>query len=291
LLKGSQTVFSALHTNTQTEESIRKLMAKRVTAIAYELVKDADGFYPFVHTLSEISGMLAITTAGEYLSRHKGRGIVLGGITGITPTKVMILGAGTAGEFAARAAIGLGAQVKIFDNSISKLNSIKNKLGIQVFTSVFQKNSLIKNLKTADVLIGAAEFTGKGANVLITENMVSKMKKGAVIVDLNTDNISYIETSRITNLGRPAFEKHGVIHYCVPNIASRAPRTASISLSNALMPILSLFGESTASRQIMRNETCVRNGTYIYEGVLINPYIGRIFNIDYKDLDLLTAIF
>ncbi len=291
LLVGNQTVFSALHSNTQTTENIRKLMQKRVTAVAYELVKDQYGYFPFVHSMSEISGMLAVTTAGEYLSRNNGRGIVMGGITGVPPAKVMILGSGTAAEYAARAAVGLGALVKIFDDSVSRLNSLKNKLGTGVYTYFSQKNSLTSNLKTADVLIGALDFTGKIPRMNITEEMVAGMKPGSVIVDLNTDNVSCIETSHITDLGNPTFEKFNVLHYCVPNIASRAPRTASIAMSNAILPILDLFSEETITRRIMRNETCIRNGTYIYEGILTNAYLGRIFNLDYKDIDLLTAIF
>lgn len=291
MLKGKQTVFSALHTNTQTAEKIRRMSAKRITAVAYELIQDRYGFFPFVHSMSEISGMLALSTAGEYLARRDGRGIVLGGVTGVTPAKVMVLGAGTAAEYAARAAVGLGAQVKVFDSSIARLNQLKNKLGMQIYTSVFQKDSLKRNIKSADVLIGAAEFTGRYTKTVITEDMVRQMKSGAVIIDLNTDNLSYIESSHITDLSKPSFIKHDVIHYCVPNIASRAPRTASVSLSNALLPILEVFGTEQSARNIMRSEICIRNGTYIYEGVLTNEYLGKSFNIDYKDIELLTALF
>ncbi len=291
LLPGNQTLFSALHSNTQTVENIRRLMQKRITAVAYELVHDHNGFYPFVHSMSEISGMLAVTTAGEYLSRYNGRGIVMGGITGVPPAKVIILGSGTAAEYAARAAVGLGALVKIFDDSVAQLNQLKNKLGAGVFTYFSQKQSLANNLKSADVLIGALDFTGKIPKMNVTQEMVAAMKSGTVIVDLNTDNVSCIETSRITNLGNPTYEAYGVLHYCVPNIAARAPRTASLAMSNALLPILEAFSEETATRRIMRNETCIRNGTYIYEGVLTNEYLANIFKLDYKDINLLTAIY
>ncbi len=292
LLGRNQTIFSALHSNTQTENNIRKLISKRVTSIAIEYIKDKDGFSPFVNSMSEISGILSISTASEYLSNAKGgKGIVLGGITGVPAAKVVILGASIAGEYAARAANALGAQVLIFDYSIAKLQKIKSKLGFNIFTSVLQKQALNKNLKTADVVIGAADFIDNSKKFIVPESSVNKMKNGAVIIDLNIDHHSCFETSRITNLGKPHYLKHGVIHYCVPNIASRASRTASLALSNALFPILMNISENSSGIYFAVNDIALRNGTYIYMGMLTSKELAKKFNLDYKDIDLLTAIF
>ncbi len=292
LMPGNQMLISALHTSAQTEQTITELIRRRMTAVAYELIKDNDGFYPFVHSMSEIAGILAITIAGEYLSNaQNGKGILLGGITGITPAEIVILGAGTAGEYTARAALGLGATVKVFDYSVGKLRDLQKSLGQQIFTSVFQKDVLLKNLKTADVVVGASEFSGKVRRFWVPEEMVRQMKRGSVIVDLNVDNEPNFETSVVTDFGKPAFTKHGVIHYCVPNIASRASRTASVSLSNALLPLVQKISQTTEIHHLIRECTGFRNGTYIYKGILTNEHLGNKFGIDYKDINLLTAVY
>lgn len=292
LLKGNQFLISALHFNTQSVKKINALKAKKMTCIALELIKNKDGFHPYVQIMSEISGILAINTASEYLSNPiTGKGILLGGITGIPPAKVLIFGAGTAGEYAARAATALGAQVKIFDNSLARLQKLKSKLGIHLFTSVFHSEIIMKALKTADVVIGAIEEVNDIDDFFITEKMVSNMKKGSVIIDLNTDSASCIETSKVTHLGNPAFETHGIIHYCVPNIASKAARTASIALSNTTFPLLQKISIEKTGPNIIRNIPDLRYGAYIFDGILTNERLGKKFNLDYKDIDLLSAIF
>ncbi|NPA68839.1 MAG: alanine dehydrogenase [Chlorobi bacterium] len=292
LMPANRFLISALHFNTQTPERINALKAKKMTCIALELIEDTDGFRPFVQSMSEISGILAINTASEYLSNPvTGKGILLGGITGIPAAKVVIFGAGTAGEYAARAATALGAQVKIFDNSLLRLQKLKNKLGIHLFTSVFQSEIIMKALKTADVLIGALEETSDEDLFIITEKMIAGMKKGSVIIDLNTDSASCIATSKVTHLGNPAFETHGIVHYCVPNIASKAARTASVALSNTIFPLLQKISREKTVPNIIRNIIDLRNGAYIFEGILTNERLGKKFNIDYKDIDLLSAVF
>ena len=292
LLRGHQTVISALHANTQTAENIQALIKKKITAIAYELIKEDDDFYPFWHSMNEISGILAITTASKYLSsKRHGKGMLLGGITGITPTEIVILGAGIASEYAAKAALGLGATIKIFDNSISKLQDIKNNLPSQISTSTFRKKILAECLKTADIVIGALDFKENERVKIVTDDMVKAMKKGSVIIDLNTDNYSYIETSHVTNLGNPIFEKYDIVHYCVPNIASEAPYTASILLSNALHSTLTKISKNKHIMHIIKNDMSIRNGIYVYEGLLTNMYLAKKFKLPYKDIDLLTAIF
>ncbi len=291
LLSGNQMIISALHFNTQSSQKINQLKFKKITAVAIELMKDAGNFNPFIQTMDEIAGIMAINTASEYLSNPEtGKGILLGGITGIPAAKVIIIGAGTAGEYAARTAIGLGAQVKVFDSSISKLQSLKSKIGIQLFTSVLQKQVINKTLKTADVVVGALEDT-KDESIIISEKMISSMKQGSVIIDLNTDSASCFATSKITHLGNPAFEKHGIIHYCVPNMASKASRTASVALSNTIFPILQKISHERTTPNIIRNIAEIRNGTFIYEGILTNERLAKKFNLEYRDIDLLTAIY
>jgi len=292
LLSGNQLLISALHFNTQTLQKINKLKQKKITASAIELMKDANGYNSFIQTMNEISGIMAVNTANELISNSDiGKGILLGGITGIPAAKVIIIGAGTAGEYAARTAIGFGAQVKIFDSSIHKLQNLKTKLGIQLFTSVLQKKVIIKALKTADVVIGALEDTTDENNIIISEKMISSIKKGSVIIDLNIDSASCFASSKITNLGNPYFKKHDIIHYCVPNIASKSPKTASIALSNSMFPILKKISYEKSTPNIIRNIVEIRNGTFIYEGILTNERLAKKFNIDYKDIDLLSAIF
>ncbi|NOZ34686.1 MAG: alanine dehydrogenase [Chlorobi bacterium] len=292
LLTGNQLLISALHYNTQTAQKINALKAKKMTCIGLELIKNNDEFHPYVQTMSEISGILAINTASEYLSNPiTGKGILLGGITGIPAAKVLVFGAGTAGEYAARAAAALGAQVKVFDNSLFRLQNLKNTLGIQLYTSVFQNEIISKALKTADVLIAAAENTNDENLFIISEKMIAEMKKGSVIIDLNTDSASCIATSKVTHLGNPAFETHGVIHYCVPNIASKAARTASIALSNTTFPLLQKISLEKTIPNIIHNIPELKYGAYIYEGILTNERLAKKFDMDYKDIDLLSIIF
>jgi len=292
LLKDQQVIMSTLHFNSQTEELVRKLMGKKVTAIAFENIKDEHNIYPVVRSMSTIAGTTSVLIAAEYMSNMRGgKGVMLGGIPGITPAEVVILGAGTAAESAARAAIGLGAQVKIFDNSVHRLSRISNDIGHSLYTSVFHPQVLEKTLKSADVVIGAMYLVGQGPRYVVTEEMVRGMKKGAVIVDISIDQGGCIETSRCMTQVNPVFEKYGVIHYCVPNIPSRVARTASIAISNVITPLLINMSEAGGSEQFLKKDWGVRNGVYIFNGILTNKYIGDHFGISSKDIDLLMAAF
>ncbi len=291
-LKGGQIIMSSLHLRNHSEEYIRGLMQKKITAISFENIKDQYSCYPVVRSMSEIAGNTAILIAAEYLSNaNKGKGVMLGGITGITPTEVVIIGAGTAGESAARAALGLGAFVKVMDNSIHKLERLQDHLGVRLHTSVLHPQVLKKALKSADVVIGAVHLTGMEQKIIVTEEMVSEMKKGSVIVDISIDQGGCFETSKCSNHGDPVFRKHDVIHYCVPNIASRVARTASIALSNVLAPILQDIAYSGSITQMLKNDLGLRNGVYIYNGILTNHIIGNMLGIPSQDINLLMAAF
>ncbi len=292
LLKNNQLVLSALHFSTQTKEQIYALMQKKTIAIAFEKIQEETGYHPIVRSMSEIGGKLSINIAAEYLSKqHNGKGVLLGGITGISPAEVVIIGAGTAAEHAAVAALGLGAMVKVFDYSIYRLREFQHHIGQQIFTSIIQPYAIKKALKSADVVIGSLGIEEHKDKIIVTEEMLRVMKKGTVIIDLNVDNGSGFESSRPTTHKNPVFEHHGIIHYCVPNIASRAARTASIALSNILAPILIKVGEEGGVINLLKSDRGIRNGVYIFNGILTDRKTGLRFDINYKDIDLLMAAF
>ncbi len=292
LLSERQVVISSLHLNNQTKGFVQTLIQKKTTAIAFENIKDEHNCYPVVRSMSTIAGNTSILIAAEYLSNFRGgKGVMLGGIPGITPAEVIILGAGTAAESAVRAALGLGAQVKVFDNSVHRLRRLQNNIGQRIYTSVFHRQVMERTLRSADVLIGAMYLIEQAPRYIVTEDMVKEMKKGAVIVDISIDQGGCIETSECRNQVDPVFTKHGVIHYCVPNLPSRVARTASIAISNVFAPLLLRMGEAGGIKQFLRDDAGVRNGVYIYNGILTNNYIGKHFDIPSKDIDLLMAAF
>ena len=291
-LKGNQTVISYLNVLKLSEETLAKLIRKKVTAIAFEKIKDANGIMPVVESMSEICGVTSILLASDYLSNHHGgKGVMLGGITGVTPTQVIILGANTAGEYAARAAIGLGSEVMIFDNSLQNLRRFQNLLGMRLQTSVYHPPVLKKALKSADVLIGAIDLEDLKPWYYITEDMVRMMKKGSVIIDLSIDRGGCIETTECRAMKDPVYEKHGVIHFSAWNLPSRVARTASIALSNIFTPLLQNIADTGSVTQFLKNDTGLRNGAYLYNGILTNETLGQKFGILSKDLDLLLSAF
>ena len=292
MLQRKQTLFSALQMTVQSDDYVKQLMNKKVTAIAYDYIKDEDGIFPIIRSMSEIAGNTSILIAAEYLSNiNNGNGSMFGGITGTSPTEVVILGAGTVGEFATRAALGLGAMVKIFDNSVYRLRRLQSDLATRVFTSVLQPKVLAKALKTADVVIGAIRAPKGRTPCVVSEEMVAEMKYGSVMIDISIDQGGCFETSRVTNHTNPVFRTHGVIHYCVPNIPSRVSRTASYALSNVLTPILVNIGDEGGIENLLRSNSGVRHGVYIYNGILTNQFLGETFRLPYKDIDLLMAAF
>ncbi len=292
LLKENQVIISSLHLNNSTSQYLRNIMQKRVTAIAFESIRDKDGEYPVVRAMSSIAGSTSILVAAEYLSNvNKGKGVMLGGVTGITPTEVVILGAGTAAEFAARAALGLGAMVIVFDNSIKRLMDLQNILGQRLFTSIFHPQVLEKVLKTADVVIGTLTPEETKGGFVVSEELVKIMKKGSVIIDLGIDKGGCFETSEMRDSSKPAFVKHDVIHYCVPNITSRVARTASIAMSNVFSPILTEIAEAGGIKSQLKDDTDLRQGVYVFNGILTNNYLGRLYNIPSRDINLLMAAF
>ncbi len=292
LIHENQSILSSLHLNNNTGEYLKKLIQKRATAIAFESILDAEGEFPFVRAMSAIAGSTSVLVAAEYLSNvNHGKGVMLGGITGISPTEVVILGAGTAGEYAARAALGLGANVKIFDKSIKKLMEIQNILGQRLYTSIFHRQVLEKVLKTADVVIGTLAPEETNLNYLVSEDQVKLMKRGAVLIDLGIDRGGCFETSELRDHSNPSFVKYGIIHYCVPNITARVARTASIAMSNVFVPLLLQIAESGGLLVQIKEDSGLRHGVYLFNGILTNEYLGKLYDIPSRDINLLMAAF
>jgi len=290
LLQHRQTLISALQLPVQPKNFLQKLIDKRVTAIAYDFIKDTSDRFPVIRAMSEIAGNTSILIAAEYLSNvNGGHGHMLGGISGVKPTEVVIFGAGAVAEFAARSALGLGASVKVFSNNTSKLRRLQEGIGCRVYTSTLQPKVIESALRTADVAIGAIRSETGRSPIVVTEEMVKQMQEGSVIVDVSIDQGGCFETSKMTNHSNPTYELHGVTHYCVPNIASRVARTASYALSNIFAPVILDLGEGGGVDNCIKNTYSIRSGIYLYRGMLTNRYLAEMFNLPYKDLDLLLA--
>ncbi len=288
MMPGNQTLISALQISIQPKIILQKLMEKKITAIAWDYIRDNSGVFPVVRTMGEIAGTTAMLLAGELLSSfHKGKGLMLGGIAGVQPTEVVVIGAGTVGEYASRSALGLGASVKVFDNSLSKLRRLQNDLGVRVYTSVIQPKVLAKSLMRADVVIGALRAPLGRTPCVVTEEMIMNMKPGSVLIDVSIDQGGCFETSRVTTHNNPTFVKHDIIHYCVPNIASRVSRTASFALSNIFSPILVNMGEMGGCKELIARDSGFRSGVYIYKGILTSEVLGKVFDLSFKDIELL----
>lgn len=287
LLNPQATIISALQIKTQSKEYFERLAKKRITAIAFEYIRDEEGKYPAIRSLSEIAGISSVLIAAEIMADPKyGNGLMFGNISGVPPVEVVILGAGTVGHYAARSALGLGANIKVFDNSLTKLRNIQTQLQQTVYTSTLQPKNLLKALKRCDVAIGALRGLDR-APVAVTQTMVEHMKKRAVIIDVSIDMGGCFETSELTTHNKPIREKYGVLHYGVPNIPARYPRTSSISISNIFTPYLLKIGEEGGLENSLRFDKGLRNGLYMYHGILTNRTVGEWFNLKFSDINFL----
>lgn len=292
LIDKRKCLMSVLQLPTRSKEYFQLLMNRKINAIAFEHIQDKTGALPLVRSMSEIIGNASMLIAAEYLCHPQyGKGIMLGGFPGVPSTEVVIIGAGTVSEYASRAALGLGTLVKVFDNSMYKLRSLQNNLGNRIYTSVFQPDDIEKALSTADVVIGAKHTAEGTTPCFIPEHMVKKMKPGSVIIDVSIDQGGCFETSRPTNHQNPVYQVHGITHYCVPNIASRVPRTASTSFSNFFSSLLLEIAENGGVDQTLKNNRAFSKGAYIFNGVLTNQQISRMYDIPFQHLDLLLAAF
>lgn len=290
LLRDRQTLISAVNLGSLTPETLHVLIKKNITALGFEFLQDLDGKFPLVQVMSEIAGVTSIHVASELLSINSGgKGILLGGISGVPPAVVTIIGAGTVGLNAARTAIGMGATVKVIDSEVTKLRELENILGFKIHTAVSQMNYIEDAVLSSDVVIGAAMKAGHRTPMVVTEEMVAHMKEGSVIVDVSIDQGGCIATSKLTSHENPTFVDHDVIHYCVPNIPSRVSNTASSAVSNILGPLLIQIGDFGGLEHLMRYNEGVREGIYVYHKHLTKQPLSAIFGIDYMDINLLVA--
>lgn len=290
LMHKGQELISAVQMSTQSVEYFKTINKKNITAFGFEFIKDKQDKLPIVRSMSEIAGNTSLLIAGEYLSNvNNGKGLMLGGISGIMPTNVVVIGAGTVGEYACRTAMGLGSSVIVFDNSVSKLRRLQNNINQRVSTSSIQPKALMKALRRADVVISALRIGDGRVPCIVSEEMVQQMKKGAVVIDVSIDQGGSFETSEVTTHKKPTFIKHDVVHYCVPNIASRVSRTASMAISNILTPILLRISEEGGVENTIRKHECLRNGIYAFKGSNTNEFLSRNFKIPFKDLELIMS--
>jgi alanine dehydrogenase len=289
-LQMNQTIISPIHLSALKKHHIEHMMSKRITALRFENFKDDSGAYPIVRSMSEIAGSAVMLIAGQYLSSfNKGKGVLLGGISGIPPTKVVIVGAGIVGEFATRNALALGASVKVFDNNVTRLKHLQNNLGQRIWTSVLEPRILSKQLKTCEVAVGALSNEYGRAPVVVSEEMVAAMRPGSIIIDVAIDRGGCFETSELTSHEHPTFLKHDVIHYCVPNIPSGFARTASQAISNVLMPLILEVSDEGGLEEMVWHNFNLREGIYLFKGSLTDIYISQKFNLKFTDLNLLIA--
>lgn len=290
MMHSGQTIISALQIGQLKVEVLQAMLKKKVIALAYEFIEDKVGGMPIIRAMSEIAGSSVLLIASEYLSTaNNGKGVILGGITGVPPTRVVIIGAGTVAEYAARAALGMGAEVQVFDNHLYKLRRIKHLLGQQIYTSTIDTVTLADTLKSADVVIGALRAEKGRARHVITEEMVTQMKPDSLIIDLSIDQGGCVETSEITTLSRPVFRRHDVIHYCVPNVASRVAHTAANALSNIFTPTILRAAEEGGVEPMIFSHKWFMKGVYTYKGGLTNEHVARKFGLKYKNIELYMA--
>jgi alanine dehydrogenase len=289
-LHSHQTLISPIHLPTLTGQCVKSLMQKRISALAFEYIKDDGNTFPFVRSMSEIAGSAVILQAAELLSGNKdSKGILFGGISGVPPVKVLILGAGMVGESATRAALGLGAEVRLFDNNVYKLMRLQNHISSRLHTSFIYPEILKEEMRDADVVIGAIHSEFGRSPLVVTEEMINGMKKGSIVMDVSIDQGGCFETSEVTTHDHPTFTYNDIIHYGVPNIPSRVSRTASYAISNILSNILIKASNIGGFERLLQFDQATRHGVYIYKGRLTNQYLGEKFGIHYTDMDLLFA--
>lgn len=290
LMKPGRSIFSMLQLSNFSADTLKLMATKKLNAVAYELIKDEQKAFPVINTLAELEGASAIAVASELMSNAAGgKGVLLGGVAGISPSEVVILGAGLAGSVAARTALALGASVKIFDHDINKLRKIQHYLGQQVFTSVIHPAVLFKALASADAVIGNLRYINGCERFMVSEELVKTMKQGSVIVDLSVDQGGCFETTECRVLADPVYDRYGILHYCIPNISARVGRTSSMALSNIFAPMLVKIGHSGSVKLAVAESSGFRNGAYMYGGILVNRLIADYFGLPSNEIGLFLA--
>jgi len=283
-LNPEQIIFSFLHLFMR-RKILEILLEKKVTSIGFELVEDSEGNLPILSVMSEIAGQMSIQIAARYLEKNLdiSRGMLIGGIPGVAPAAVVILGAGTVGTNAARTALGIGAQVIVLDKDLNKLKRLENLLGKSITTVVLNPYTIERAVKFADVLIGAVLIKGEKTPHIVTEEMVKSMKPGSVIIDVSIDQGGCVETSRPTTISNPVYVQHNVIHYCVPNIPALVSRTASYGLNNAIIDYVLEIAEN-GIEEALKSNNGLSKGVCTFSGNCTNETLAELFDLEYKKL-------
>ena len=287
MMEGGQTSFSFLNLPVARRQFVEEITSRKITTVGYELVETEDGDRPVLHSMSEIAGQVTIFVAAQYLETgDDGRGIILGGIAGVAPAAVVIIGAGVVGTEAARTAVGLGAQVIVLDTDLGRLRLVDRLLLKRVTTALATPVNIRKSVAYADVLIGAVFIKGERAPHVVTEEMVKSMKPGAVVIDVSIDQGGCIATSRPTTLQNPSFVYHDVVHYCVPNITATVARTATYALTNTILPFVVEIAAKGASRAFGENRGLAR-GVCSFDGHCTQEMAKNIFGKEFVPLSAL----
>ncbi|WP_020403385.1 alanine dehydrogenase [Gracilimonas tropica] len=289
-LEDDQSLISALHIGSQTKKYLETLTKKSITGIGYEFIRGEDKEFPIVRMMHEITGSMSVQIAAHYLeSMSGGQGIMLGGISGVPPATVVILGAGITGEYAARTALGYGAQVFVMDTDLTALRRLENALDRRIITAVANHQYLNSALKFADIIIGAAMAEGERSPCWVTEEMIMNMKSGSVVVDTVIDQGGCVATSKPTTHSNPVYTEHDVIHYCVPNIPANVPRTATYALNNVLVPYILAIGDAGGVKECLWENVALRNGTYSYKKHITKKSLAKMFDMNFREIEMLIA--
>jgi len=264
-LRKHQILFTYLHL-APLPELTRVLLEKKVTGIAYETIREEDGSLPLLTPMSEVAGRMAIQIGAQYLERNQGgRGILLSGVPGVPPAQVVVIGGGVVGVNAAKIALGMGAQVTILDNHLPRLRYLDDVFLGRVATLASNSITIAQSVRKADLLIGAVLIPGAAAPKLVTRQMISTMKKGAVIVDVAVDQGGCIETTHPTTHSAPTFVVDGVVHYCVANMPGAVPRTSTFALTNATLPYAAKLA-GMGFKQAIQSDSALGQGVNVFEG-------------------------
>ena len=289
LLRKNQVLISSLNLKTLDKKFFQILSEKKITAIALENITDENNENPFVELMSEIIGKVAVNIVSNFLMEKKGK--LIGGIPGSAPINMIVIGAGAVARSTLRAALSQGANVQVYDNSISRLKNLQNKFHQNIYTSILHIPQLLNDISRADVVIGAISNYNEYNNFIIPKEIVKRLKKNSLIIDLSIDQGVCFETSQLTDFRDPSFEKYGVTHFGIPNISSMAPRSASYVLGDIFLNQFSNFQNYGNINHFLKNDENFRNGLYFYSGVLVNKQIGELFDLPTKDINLILTAF
>jgi alanine dehydrogenase len=273
-MREGQILFTYLHL-AASRELTQVLLERKVSAVAYETVQLPDGRLPLLAPMSEIAGRMAPHVAARFLEKeHGGRGILLGGVSGVRPAKVLVLGAGMAGSNAAWIAAGMEAEVVVVDKNLDKLRFIDQIHKGRIVTLMSDRLTLEQRVREADVVIGSVLVPGARAPVLVTEEMVASMRPGSVVIDIAIDQGGCIETSRMTTHSEPTFVVHGVVHYCVGNMPGAVPNTSTYALANVTLPYVMEIA-SRGLEDAVRADPALARGVNTYGGELTNAAVAE----------------